>query len=87
MELIDFERLPAFFLSLSCFSLIVIEHFESYYAWKRNRASVFMHSVSQYSPETEKLRRTNRFITRFESKIIRSNSGIKKFRLRLMNLV
>ena len=58
MELIDFERLPAFFLSLSCFSLIVIEHFESYYAWKRNRASVFMHSVSQYSPETEKLRRS-----------------------------
>lgn len=87
MELIHFERLPAFFLSLSCFSLIVIEHFESYYAWKRNRASVFMHSVSQYSPETEKLRRTNRFITRFESKIIRSNSGIKKFCLRLMNLV
>ena len=54
MELIHFERLPAFFLSLSCLSLIVIEHFESYYAWKRNRASVFMHSVSQYSPETEK---------------------------------
>lgn len=47
----------------------------------------FMYSVSQYSPETEKLRRTNRFITRFESKIIRSDSGFKKFRLQLMNLV
>lgn len=46
-----------------------------------------MYSVSQYSPETEKLRRTNRFITRFESKIIRSDSGFKKFRLRLMNVV
>ena len=34
-----------------------------------------MYSVSQYSPETEKLRHTNRFITRFESKIILSNSG------------
>lgn len=87
MELIHFERLPAFSWSLSCFSPIVIEHFESYYAWKRNRASVFMPSVSQYSPETEKLQRANRFITRFESKIIRSNSGFKKFRLRLMNLV
>lgn len=87
MELIHFERLPAFSWSLSCFSPNVIEHFESHYAWKRNRARVFMYSVSQYSPETEKLRRTNRLITRFESKIIRSNSGFKKFRLRLMNLV
>ena len=58
MELIRFERLPAFSWSLSCFSPIVIEHFESYYAWKRNRASVFILNVSQYSPETEKLRRS-----------------------------
>lgn len=78
MELIHFERLPAFSWSLSCFSPNVIEHFKSYYAWKRNRARVFMYSASQYSPETEKLRRTNRFITRFESKIIRSNSCFKK---------